>query len=313
MLVLKAVRAFATSEHRLTAAALIRVGLGSVMIVFYALHVMQRAFIWGPNGTVDWVGWKALLPHDALSLFVYSGSAAYAETMFWLALAVSVAYTLGVLPTISSVLFYIMTWTMFDRNYATLDGGQNLLGLFALYLCFANTGARLSAYQVRLRIPARLARLRAIVHNTAMAACVMQIAVLYLFSGFYKVTGHKWQDGTALYYVMRTREFTLPGVSRLFYEHGMLITVMTYAAMGFLLVMPTLMWLPRAKPFLFAGAVAFHLGIAVFMGLPWFSATMIVADVVLFSDWQFEALRARAAALLKRAPRLLPAARYSTS
>ncbi|MGW5276131.1 hypothetical protein ACWEQP_26910 [Streptomyces sp. NPDC004044] len=48
---------------------------------------------------------------------------------------------------------------------------------------------------------------------------------VYLTSGLclYKVQGKLWQDGTALFYIMRIPEFSLPGVSDLVHGNDMLV------------------------------------------------------------------------------------------
>jgi hypothetical protein len=297
--------AFAAAPRRLRAAAILRVGLAALTALLYLLHLHQRAFMWGVHGQTEWAFYAASVHRGPFTLYALSSSAAWAELLFWAGLATSLVYLLGVFPRLTSLLFFAFTASLYSRNPIALDGGQNLLILLALYLCFADSGAYLSLTRdTRLaracaRLAAPLADALAVVHNLAMFVIAGQVCLVYYWSGFYKIGGHKWQDGTAVYYVMRTGEFAFPPFSRLVYENPAAVMLLTYSTLAFQGAFPFLMWVRRAKPFLFVAALFFHAGIALFMGLVVFSATMVVADLSIFSD----SFYAGAAAFARRCAR----------
>ena len=47
-------------------------------------------------------------------------------------------FTLGAFVRISSVLFFIFTWSLYQRNWYAIDGGENLLMILTIYLMFAD-------------------------------------------------------------------------------------------------------------------------------------------------------------------------------
>jgi hypothetical protein len=126
-------------------------------------------------------------------------------------------------------------------------------------------------------------------HNFALIACLLQLSILYFESAFYKIQGHVWASGTALYYILRTNEFSLPGWSDLIWRSAALVTVGTYGTILFEITHPFLLWHPKLKYIFFAGAFCLHSGIGVLMGIPWFSITMISAHAVLFDDAEYAA------------------------
>jgi hypothetical protein len=130
-----------------------------------------------------------------------------------------------------------------------------------------------------------------------VAAIAAQVCVLYLTSGLYKVQGQKWQDGTALYYILRVPEFTWPGWSEHLYTSAFAITVLTYITVLFQLSFPFLLLNRYTRLMAVAGAFFFHIGIALFMGLTSFSATMISVELLLLSDRDYARLRRWAGAL----------------
>lgn len=93
------------------------------------------------------------------------------------------------------------------------DGGDNIAHITFIFLCFTNS----TAYQsLRPTTPKKWSR-RAIteintaVHNLAIVAIAFQVFVVYYASAMYKIQGRMWQDGVALYYILRVPEFSGQG------------------------------------------------------------------------------------------------------
>jgi vitamin K-dependent gamma-carboxylase-like protein len=287
--------------HRTYAAAVLRIGFGTITFLLYAMHFRQRLFLWGPNGQLDGIYYQALSGRYPLALYSWSNSIAWTDFLYIAGMIVSVLFALGIVPRLTSILFYVTTAALYDRNSISLDGGNNVLILLALYLCFADTGKHFALKTVRIRALRRfypiLLRPLNVLHNAAMATIVLQIAMVYFWSGFAKIMGHKWQDGTAIYYIMRVNEFSLPGLSHFIYENALLVTFLTYSTIVFQISFPFMMWYSRLKLPLFIAAIGFHTGVATFMGLTAFSASLIVADIAIFSDAAFLNLVAHVHAL----------------
>lgn len=281
-----------TVRRRQTGAALLRIALGGLTAILYALHLQQRHFLWGPDGIVSWPDNLAMLTESrAWTLYQFFPSRFGAECLYWLGLVVSVLFTLGLFTRLSSILFFLFTWSLYQRNWYAIDGGGNLLIILAIYLMFADLSAlSLDRILFRNRGGRRTRWLSGMLHNFAMTACLVQLSILYFVSAFFKIQGHVWSNGTALYYILRTNGFSLPGWSELIWRSALLVTAGTYATILFELVHPFLMWHRRLKYPMFMGAVCLHVGIGVLMGLPWFSLTMIMAHAPMFEDGEYGAL-----------------------
>jgi hypothetical protein len=96
-----------------------------------------------------------------------------------------------------------------------------------------------------------------------------------------------WQDGTAIYYVLRSNQFNLTPAGRALYHNGVLVALLTYSTLLFQAAWPWLIWNRYARPVLAMGAFALHLSIAYFMQLYWFSFVMIASECVIFSDSEY--------------------------
>lgn len=115
---------------------------------------------------------------------------------------------------------WVFLWSIFQRRHSLLDGGDNLayvvipmLLLTRRYDHFSiSTGA---ARWISARILGTIRSLSIPLHNLGVLAIALQITLAYVTSGLYKIQGRLWQDGTALFYIMRVPEFTYLGVSNL--------------------------------------------------------------------------------------------------
>lgn len=282
---LQNLREFASVEHRQIGLSLLRICLGALTLDFYVRHIAQRGFLWGANGVVPFSTFLEIMHRQRnFSLYMLSPAPAYELTVFALGIVVAIAFTLGYKTRISAVLFYAFTWSIYSRNPFILDGGDNLLFLLAFYMMFADCGAYFSIDAARRSPDERPGPLPALVHNFAVLAIITQLCLLYFTSGFYKIQGHMWQDGTAIYYILRASEFNLSPKAHFFYDNDAVVTLLTWSTMVFQIAWPFLIWNRKARPVIAAGAFLLHTMIGYFMGLMWFSAVMISAELMIFDD-----------------------------
>ncbi|MGW3747023.1 hypothetical protein ACWD62_42620 [Streptomyces sp. NPDC005146] len=146
--------------------------------------------------------------------------------------ALAVTFGVGGRPVL--VMHWVLLWSVYQRQPLILDGGDNLAYLVIPMLVLTRCYDRLSLSPGRngrwtRRMPAGLGALQAPLHNLGVLAIATQICLVYVTSGLYKVQGKLWQDGAALFYIMRIPEFSLPGVSDLVYGNDMLVFVGTYS------------------------------------------------------------------------------------
>jgi len=292
MRILTLIRNAMATKHRLIAMSMLRIALGLYMLAFYAMHLFQYGLFWGTNGIVSYATFRAAMfqTHD-VSLFLLSPSDAVGKTIVAFGIIVTLLYTLGWRTRLMSVLFYIFTWSVYRRDYYILNGGDNLLYILAFYMMFVDAGAyfSLDASRSKSNAEPKAYSFRNLFHNFGVLAIVIQLCVLYLTSAFFKVQGHMWQDGTAIYYVLRSNQFNLTPAGRALYHNGVLVALLTYSTLLFQAAWPWLIWNRYARPVLALGALSLHLSIAYFMGLYWFSFIMIASECVIFSDSEYVA------------------------
>ncbi|MEV0846116.1 HTTM domain-containing protein [Streptomyces sp. NPDC049954] len=118
-------------------------------------------------------------------------------------------------------------------------------------------------------------------HNAGLLVVMGEACLIYATAGWYKIQGSRWQDGTAVHYPLRLEYFSpWPALSEALAAHGTLITLVTYGTVLVQVAFPFALFNRRVKNVLLVGMMAEHVGIAVILGLPFFSLAMIAADAV---------------------------------
>ncbi|MEU9952027.1 HTTM domain-containing protein [Streptomyces sp. NPDC047939] len=118
-------------------------------------------------------------------------------------------------------------------------------------------------------------------HNATLVVIMAEVCMIYATAGWYKIQGSRWQDGTALYYPLNLDYFTpWPWLSDLLAASGVMVMVLTYATVAVQVAFPFTLFNRRVKNVLLVLMICEHAGIALLLGLPFFSMAMIAADAV---------------------------------
>ncbi|GAA5108737.1 HTTM domain-containing protein [Haloechinothrix salitolerans] len=120
-----------------------------------------------------------------------------------------------------------------------------------------------------------------LVHNGAVLVIIVQVCVLYATAGWFKIQGTRWQDGTAAYFPLHVDVFTpWPALSELVSAYGLPILLMTYGTVIVQVAFPFTLFHRGIKNVMLACLIAEHIGIAILLGLPFFSLAIISADLI---------------------------------
>jgi hypothetical protein len=318
----------AVTERMLSlyAAAALRIGYGLIYLVYLLREFPHRDEIWGPGSPLTPTLSREVLGRTGwFSVLTLSDSPIYFEVCYGFALVVCVLFTLGWRTRILSIVFAVVVTSFYARSILMTDGGDNLITLMTVYLVFTACGRRwsLDSRRARLRGPAKSRRRRllarfegsgfvrqlgvarqvlvTVLHNCGMVVVGAQICILYATAGLYKVQGGDWDNGTALHYVLNLSLFQpWPALSAVADSHPVMITAAGYLTVLVQVAFPFVLF-GRLKYVVLVMLLSMHLGIAVLMGLPLFSGSMVIADAVFLSDRFYMGLERRARRLVRRA------------
>ena len=318
-------RAVTTRRFAARGSAALRIGFGSAWVLFLLREYSERQAAWGPGSpwspalerlyadNSHWPGWIT-------AWFTSIGGLTSAEFDWYylFTLAVGVAFALGWRTRLTSVLFMVTVLALENRAPLLTDGGDNVLTLMAIYLVFTACGdywsldARRRGLRNRESVdpptpaPPRpawrdeLAAVRGqsvtLMHNGAVLVIAAQVCVIYATAGLTKVQGPMWQNGSAMGYVLRLSWFQpWPGLSQSLASHTLILTLVGYVTVLVQSGFTFIVFSPRLKYPALVVLVVMHLSIAILLGLPFFSAMMLIGDGIFLSDRVWQAIGRRVA------------------
>lgn len=292
-----------TTMHGERALALWRVLTGCTILSQLLTALPQRHFLFGINGVypLDLARQNAMF-----GLFSIFDAPIAFELLYVGTIVVAVAWTMGFLLPLSSIVLLVLWRSTFDRLPGLANGGDNLAHLLIIYACFCNIGG--PEYRSwSKRWPQWMQELRAMIHNTGLVAIWIQVCIVYFIAGSAKMHGEAWRNGTALYYALSTEMYSSEFIQPLL-AAPVLLTFLAYSTVVFQVGFPFLVGLNRhARQVALCIALSFHIGIAVVMGLTSFALFMIAADLTFLSNREvlkattaLRSIRARARHVFER-------------
>ena len=181
----------------------------------------------------------------------------------------------------------IVLWVVFGAVLvgATVAGGLGGTAWLPvlLWALWIGQGAwwAVNRYVPRSELRTLLDVIANLAHNATLVVIMAEVCLIYATAGWYKIQGSRWQDGTALYYPLKLEYFTpWPALSDLLASSGFMVMVLSYATVIVQVAFPFTLFNRRVKNFLLAAMICEHAGIALLLGLPFFSMAMIAADAV---------------------------------
>ncbi|MFZ7088976.1 HTTM domain-containing protein [Curtobacterium sp. RRHDQ10] len=262
---------------------LLRSTIGLVSFVYYVSAASDRHFLFGPDGLFgrDLLA-KELDRTGSWSLFAVFGDGSIFDGLYFVGTLTSTAVLLGLGGRAVLALHWVLLWSLYAANPTLMDGGDNLVVLLIPFLMLTRCFDRIRV--TRPRFPAPHCAVANAANNLGVLLIASQACIVYLLAGLYKVQGELWQDGTALYYVLRIPEFYLPGVTPLLFHLGWVLVAAAYATVLTSVFFTPLVFFRAGRPWAVASMLLFHIAIAVLMGLTSFALVMMAMDLIFIND-----------------------------
>ncbi|MER6525542.1 HTTM domain-containing protein [Streptomyces sp. NPDC001508] len=211
----------------------------------------------------------------------------------------------------------IVLWAFFTTVLA-LATGLGRLGTGWALLLWGFAFAQLAWWLVRHHAPGEprtvMEMVGNVVHAGAMFVIAAQVCLIYAASGWYKIQGSFWQDGTALYYVLHLRDVTpWPAVSHAVAGSSLIVLLLTYGTVIVEVAFPFTLFNSRVRTVMVAIMMSMHAGIGIVLGLPFFALAMIAADALFLPTALLRRVGDRVARTASRSRAMTPPPRRTPS
>ena len=299
------------AKHATYGLSLLRILYGLLILGLLGVNFADRQYLWG-------VGSRWLQPLVAEEGFtrpfiLFSGNSPRLFTATYLLMGtMALLFTLGWRTRLVTPVLLALWVSLTVQNPLVTDAGNVVVRLVLFYLCFADLSAHWSldarrrmraATQPdrarRIEVPAEWVNL---FHNAAVIAVACQVFIIYVSSAMFKIQGSEWDDGTAIYYPMHMHLLdAFPMLNSLITNHVSIVFAVTYGTVFLQLFFPFLQLTRPTRMLALAGIIGMHVGIGILLALPFFSLSMIGADMVFLRDQTVAGVESKAKPLLRGA------------
>lgn len=273
---------FVADRHGSYGLAVMRISSGVLVLGWLLANLPVAERIWGP-GSAYWDPYRNILGYEwPLNLLREAGSGTF-WAWYLATVALVIAFILGWRTRFVTPLLFVFYAGVNAQNTVIADGGNYFFRIMLIYLVFADVSRRWSLdARRRTRTSATETQTGSVLHNLALCMVVAQLCLVYFEAGMYKVQGLAWQNGTAVYYPLASETYgALPWLSDALTFFTWATVLATYFTVIVQVAFPFLLFNRITRRIALLCILAMHLGIAIAMGLPFFSGIMASADAVL--------------------------------
>ena len=263
----------------------------AVFRILYGICVSLTLLLLYPDW-LEWLGvhaWvsentmKILEPGPRINLFtLLPQNDHWVAAFFWVSLAFAILLTVGLWTPISSVAVFLCVVSINQRALPITHGGDKFLRAAGFFLMFAPAGAALSLdriIRVRRKLEGPDIEPRA---PWAQRMIQFELALLYFTSFLWKLKGHAWLDGSALFYVVHMHDmarFPIPS----WLQNAEILKLGSWFTLALEFSLGILIWVRSLRYYLLCLGVLFHLSLEYAFNIPMFQWEVLAA-YVLFID-----------------------------
>ncbi|MFJ4225709.1 HTTM domain-containing protein [Microbacterium sp. NPDC089695] len=311
--------------------AVLRILLGATVVGMLLTNWSTRLYTFGAG--VSWSGQHGLPTSGFSDVWIVNAiiKASTNDGLFtalYILLGVAaIAFLLGYRSRLALLVMFPMWVGLVEINELVSDQSDNLTRIVMIALFFAAPSERWSLDAKRRarfvtsngNAISRLWRMQPVLpawstnlaQNLAIIVLAAQVFFIYVAGGLYKAGGEPWSGGWALYDPIHTVQFgTWPELSTLVTAWGPTVAALTALTLLVQIGFPLMLMRRGTRIFALIVVLCFHLGIAVLMGLPWFSLAMIAIDAIFIRDVTW---RSMARAIRQAWARAVPDTAHSPS
>lgn len=250
-------------------------------------------------------GNKAIVPYEVYTNALGSYNLKFIQFPFYnptatllfviFSLIVCLLFLFGIKKYLSGILLFICLFEFKNRNIYIMDGADNVIWIMLPLLAFVQSGSLLKNMNGdSYKVPSATTSIKAHISALAVLGIIIQLCLIYFCSGLAKAMQGIWQNGTALYYILRMEDFRGSALNVMISKNGFFIKFFTYFTIVWELLFAFLIWSKKTKKVIVPIGMLTHIGIFILMRVDNFSFVMLSFYPLLFSDDELKRIYNRA-------------------
>ena len=262
-----------------------RIIVGGVLFVYFLNTLRQARDFSDPDGLIDHRLVCLLFPPTRVSLFQPGMPGVLFRAVFVCACVAALMVVAGFHPRPAGAFLFLAALSTLRWNVLAAYLDDAMIHIFCLWIVLLPVGSTLNVPDLiagasggGAGTPVTDTWLAASVPGAAPRAFIANMALVYIVAGLYKFTSPMWRDGSAMHSALRMPIARAPGFWTLGWRTP--LRLVTWAALILEPLLALIFVLPPGsalKWLLVAGAIVFHLGIALTLKIPYSNSAMLAA------------------------------------
>ena len=260
-----------------TLLGLLRILTGLMLLYTHAVWGLVLGDFFGPAGWLSPQLVRAIQQDQYTYSFWWLVPAGGIWPAYGVSMAILAMFTLGLWTRLTSILSLVVVISFAHRAPEAMFGLDQINAMLTLYLAIGPSGQALSIDRLlAVRRSGSLAPpCPASGRNLALRLINVHMCVIYLFAGLSKLQGEAWWTGEAMWQALANMEYQTADMTWLAW-HPWLLNLLTHVCVLWEVSFCMLIWRPRLRPLMLAGAVVLHAGIGACLGMWTFALIMLV-------------------------------------
>ncbi|QTE21836.1 HTTM domain-containing protein [Polaribacter cellanae] len=269
-------------------ASILRFLIGFFIFKDFIVYAINSKYLFNQKGIISYETYIDIINYFGFKYFFFDFTNNTVIYLYlFLGIIFSLLLTLGVLQRFSVIVLFVLLFVFKIRNIYLLDGADNVISVMLPFFLFVNTFSFSEKYEkLKQKILQRknLLKIDGVLSKYFSYAIMIQICFIYFFAGLHKLQGEVWQNGTALYYILNSNDFSPTILNQFITSSLLVVKLLTWFTIFFQLTFPILVWIPKLrKPYIILGIIL-HLGIFFMMKIDNFSFVMISCYAIFFNN-----------------------------
>ncbi|XLS28492.1 HTTM domain-containing protein [Flavobacteriaceae bacterium M23B6Z8] len=271
-------------NNRTIGLTITRVLISLILIKDFLLYLIYAPELLGKNGIVPILTYAQILDGLGLEyLFVNFNNPTAMYLFLIIGLLASCFFLVGYKVKLSGLVIFFCLITVKLRAIFIQDGADNIVGTMLPFLLLAAT---YNLWNGKLNNNFKSRSLQ-IIPVLAALGILIEFCLVYFVAGLSKIVQPIWQNGEAMYYVLRIEDFRASDLNIWLTQSAFFVKFSTWFTLFWELTFPFVIWFKKLRNVYLLGGLALHFGIWMLMRIDNFSFVMLSIYPVFFYDHEY--------------------------
>lgn len=276
-------------KNRKIGVSILRVIIGILVLKDFISFYFNKQYLFSDKGIVSYETYLSIIKYYNINwLNINFNNEQYVIIYCIVGIFFSITFSIGIFKRISAILLFFLLFIFKIRNLYLLDGADNVISVILPFFIFIDSYSLSNLYETKSNIlKTKLKPYVSITSYYFTLAVMIQICIIYFFASIHKLQGKPWCNGTALYYILNSDDFSASSLNSFLTKSIFFVKFFTWFTIIFQFLFPFLVWFKKSKKAILFTGIFFHIGIFFLMRIDNFSLIMIACYSVFFTNKEY--------------------------